>query len=343
MSESRRELTEREREGPRCGARLPKRVLSPGCSLASGHAGEHLNTATGIQWGDEVYAPAPIEIARCPQHGLHGARETCFECGGPVEQIRVVPVSSEATFELPADLKAVLSDPSIIISQDQHVFELIARWQKAECPTLSAPARPVVEASGEREDQSNQRSGDASDASGAVPSTGVGPNRPDSDSGALGTDEQRGPSGGQGISGRLDTRVPDEAGQADASDRMYSAVEVEAIIEAAHGHGEKAGADRAEGALDENEVDAFPLTIQAAVREAEELLMRPIGAASRVPSAPGELVSVLVRDLRAGDEVLLRVDQVLAAAGGRVALVGVETGPFFGEQQILRARHPDGS
>lgn len=67
------------------------------------------------------------------------------------------------------------------------------------------------------------------------------------------------------------------------------------------------------------------------------------GAASRVPSASGELVSVLARDLRAGDEVLLRVDQVLAADAGRVALVGVETGPFLAEQQILRARHPDGS
>lgn len=57
---------------------------------------------------------------------------------------RVVPVSSEP--QMPADLLAVLSDPSIIISRDQGVFELIAKWQKAEHSTISVPARPVVEA-----------------------------------------------------------------------------------------------------------------------------------------------------------------------------------------------------
>lgn len=29
-------------------------------------------------------------IARCPEHGLHGQRETCFECGAPVEQVAMV-------------------------------------------------------------------------------------------------------------------------------------------------------------------------------------------------------------------------------------------------------------
>lgn len=70
----------------------------------------------------------------------------------------------------------------------------------------------------------------------------------------------------------------------DATDRRFSADEVEAIIEAAHGHGEKAGAERERGELDENEVDALPLTIEAAVGEAEELLGRPVGAA--VASSP---------------------------------------------------------
>jgi hypothetical protein len=32
-----------------------------------------------------------VTIARCPQHGLHGARQTCFACGGPVEQVAFVP------------------------------------------------------------------------------------------------------------------------------------------------------------------------------------------------------------------------------------------------------------
>lgn len=31
-----------------------------------------------------------VEIARCPTHGLHGSRATCFVCGGPVEQVRFV-------------------------------------------------------------------------------------------------------------------------------------------------------------------------------------------------------------------------------------------------------------
>ena len=34
----------------------------------------------------------PVDIAYCPQHGLHGERQECFVCGGPVEQVRMVPV-----------------------------------------------------------------------------------------------------------------------------------------------------------------------------------------------------------------------------------------------------------
>lgn len=33
-------------------------------------------------------------VARCPEHGLHGCRAECFECGGPVEQVEVVSVRS---------------------------------------------------------------------------------------------------------------------------------------------------------------------------------------------------------------------------------------------------------
>lgn len=39
-----------------------------------------------------------VFIARCPEHGLHGEREECFVCGGPVEQVEMVEVRS-----LPAD------------------------------------------------------------------------------------------------------------------------------------------------------------------------------------------------------------------------------------------------
>lgn len=34
-----------------------------------------------------------VKIARCPEHGLHGARDECFECGGPVEQVEMVEAS----------------------------------------------------------------------------------------------------------------------------------------------------------------------------------------------------------------------------------------------------------
>lgn len=30
-------------------------------------------------------------VARCPVHGIHGQRTECFECGGEVEQLEVVP------------------------------------------------------------------------------------------------------------------------------------------------------------------------------------------------------------------------------------------------------------
>lgn len=33
-----------------------------------------------------------VHIARCPEHGLHGCRQECFVCGGPVEQVPMVEV-----------------------------------------------------------------------------------------------------------------------------------------------------------------------------------------------------------------------------------------------------------
>lgn len=32
-----------------------------------------------------------FEIARCPEHGLHGDRRWCFVCGGPVERAEFAP------------------------------------------------------------------------------------------------------------------------------------------------------------------------------------------------------------------------------------------------------------
>lgn len=37
-----------------------------------------------------------VNIARCSEHGLHGERAKCFVCGGPVEQVPMVPCDAPA-------------------------------------------------------------------------------------------------------------------------------------------------------------------------------------------------------------------------------------------------------
>ncbi len=39
--------------------------------------------------------PDVVRIARCPVHGLHGERDACFVCGGPVEQVAMLPLERE--------------------------------------------------------------------------------------------------------------------------------------------------------------------------------------------------------------------------------------------------------
>lgn len=46
-------------------------------------------------WDDSV-----AEIACCPIHGLHGERDECYVCGGPVEKILMKPVYPD---DLPFD------------------------------------------------------------------------------------------------------------------------------------------------------------------------------------------------------------------------------------------------
>lgn len=47
------------------------------------------------------------QIARCPEHGLHGARLDCFTCGGMVEQVDVILLPSLPP-DAPADLRLKL-------------------------------------------------------------------------------------------------------------------------------------------------------------------------------------------------------------------------------------------
>lgn len=34
-----------------------------------------------------------VNIARCPEHGLHGERTECFICGADVEQVEMAPAA----------------------------------------------------------------------------------------------------------------------------------------------------------------------------------------------------------------------------------------------------------
>lgn len=38
-------------------------------------------------------------FARCEEHGLHGRRDNCFVCGGPVEQVAMVPLRNTTSWE----------------------------------------------------------------------------------------------------------------------------------------------------------------------------------------------------------------------------------------------------
>jgi hypothetical protein len=40
-----------------------------------------------------------VTVARCPEHGLHGLREECFACGGPVQQVRMLQIDAIETQE----------------------------------------------------------------------------------------------------------------------------------------------------------------------------------------------------------------------------------------------------
>jgi hypothetical protein len=53
-----------------------------------------------------------VSIACCPDHGLHGARERCFVCGGDVEQIPMVPCD-DAAVERAAKAYAAFRTPTI--------------------------------------------------------------------------------------------------------------------------------------------------------------------------------------------------------------------------------------
>lgn len=45
-----------------------------------------------VNAADQARQRQAVNIARCPEHGLHGERTECFVCGGPVEQVPMYPL-----------------------------------------------------------------------------------------------------------------------------------------------------------------------------------------------------------------------------------------------------------
>jgi hypothetical protein len=50
--------------------------------------------SSGVELDEVIayYEQRIVEVAYCPEHGLHGTRSTCFECGKPVKQIPIQAV-----------------------------------------------------------------------------------------------------------------------------------------------------------------------------------------------------------------------------------------------------------
>jgi hypothetical protein len=62
----------------------------------------------------------PVEIARCPTHGLHGQRHKCYVCGGPVEQVAMVPASELKAAETERDaLRVEVEQLRAVIAEAQ--------------------------------------------------------------------------------------------------------------------------------------------------------------------------------------------------------------------------------
>lgn len=80
---------------------IPTTVAFPDHAAALLYGG-FKKTPSPIQYPSQVSPPSPphtssggggpVPVAYCPDHGLHGSRLACFECGEPVKQVVMVPV-----------------------------------------------------------------------------------------------------------------------------------------------------------------------------------------------------------------------------------------------------------
>jgi hypothetical protein len=84
------ELPESSREGDR--EHFREALAAYESALAEQRRGERDLGPCARKWVGETFT-----IACCPEHGFHGARDDCFECGSPVEQVPVRVVAEPTT------------------------------------------------------------------------------------------------------------------------------------------------------------------------------------------------------------------------------------------------------
>jgi hypothetical protein len=82
-------------------------------------------------------------IAYCPEHGLHGERDTCFACGGPVLQIPMRAIVSDSAVREIAEFAATNFRAS---EWEEWTSEL----QRKARAALSASPSPAAPSEGER-------------------------------------------------------------------------------------------------------------------------------------------------------------------------------------------------
>jgi len=68
---------------------VPYRRLAEhvGLTLSSVYAACGTEDTTRPDALEEPLLEDVVHVAWCPEHGLHGQRDRCFECGGPVRQV----------------------------------------------------------------------------------------------------------------------------------------------------------------------------------------------------------------------------------------------------------------
>jgi hypothetical protein len=95
--------------------------------------------------------PEIFNIARCAEHGLHGCRTRCFECGEEAEQVPMVDVR-EVRAEL-ARLRAVEAAARDLVDDDEvELLGVSGRNYRVPYASLEALRSVLSEPAPEREE-----------------------------------------------------------------------------------------------------------------------------------------------------------------------------------------------